>query len=248
MTWLEITRGLVVTDVKQISRDRFLGFVLGYSIVLAVAVRFGVPRLAVVLMDQYGIDLVPYYSLISSFVALTMGSGMVGLVLGFLLLEARETRVIEALSVSPVTFERFLSYRVALPMVLALGLNPLCAWIAGIGLPALGPLLALSVVGVLFAGIATLTLATFADNKIQAFAVMKLVSGTSMVPLAAKFMPEPAQYLCGLFPPYWLFKAWWVAADGGATWWIYAVVGAITNTLLLKWMKRRFERLVHKGS
>ncbi len=247
MTWLEIARGLVVTDVKQITRDRFLGFVLVYSIMLAVVVRFAVPRLAVVTVDRYGVDIVPYYSLISSFVALTMGSGMVGLVLGFLLLDARETRVIEALSVSPVTFERFLSYRIALPMVVALGLNPLCAWIAGIGLPPLGPMLALSVVGVLFAGIATLTLATFADNKIQAFAIMKLVSGTSMVPLAAYFVDEPLQYLCGLFPPYWLFKAWWVAASGGSTWWIYAVIGLITNTLFLWWIKRRFERLVHKG-
>ena len=169
MTWLQISRGLLVTDFKQIARDRFLVFIFAYSIILALGVRLGVPRLSGVLAQRYALDIVPYYGLISSFTALTLGGSMVGLVLGFLLLEARETRVIEALSVSPVTFDRFLTYRVAMPMVLAVGLNPLCAWIGGIGLPSLGPMLALAVVGVLFAGIGTLALATFSDNRVQAF-------------------------------------------------------------------------------
>ncbi len=247
MTWLEIARGLVVTDFKQIARDRFLAFILVYSIILALAVRFGVPSLAAVLAERYGIDIVPHYRLISSFIGLTLGAGMVGLVLGFLLLEARETRVIEALSVSPVTFDRFLTYRVAMPMVLAVGLNPLCAWIAGIGLPRWGPLMALALVGVLFAGITTLALATFSDNKVQAFAVMKIISGAGMIPLAAYFIDGPSQLLFGLFPPYWVFKAWWVAVDGSATWWRYAVIGAATNIVFLGWMKRRFERVLHKG-
>lgn len=248
MTWLEITRGLVVTDFKQIARDRFLAFTLAYSIFLALAVRLGVPRLANLLAQRYAIDIVPYYGLISSFIALTLGASMVGLMLGFLLLEARETRVIEALAVSPVTFDRFLTYRVTMPMVLAVALNPLCAWIGGIGLPGPVPLLALALVGVLFAGLGTLALATFSDNKVQAFAVMKIISGVGMVPVAAYFIDEPLQLFFGVFPPYWVFKAWWVAVDGGSTWWLYAVVGVVTNIVFLCWLRRRFERLLHKGS
>ena len=73
MTWLDIARGLVITDVKHIARDRFVTFVLAYSLVVAAAVRFGVPPLTTTLSGRYGIDLVPYYGLVSSFVALTIG-------------------------------------------------------------------------------------------------------------------------------------------------------------------------------
>ncbi|MEE2897926.1 MAG: hypothetical protein VX815_05605 [Gemmatimonadota bacterium] len=248
MTWLDIARGLVITDVKHIARDRFVTFVLAYSLVVAAAVRFGVPPLTTTLSGRYGIDLVPYYGLVSSFVALTIGSSMIGLVLGFLLLDARETRVLDALSVTPLTFDRFVVYRVAMPMVVAAGINPLCAWIGGIGLPAVGPMIGLAVAGVLFAGISTLALATFADNKVQAFAVLKLVSGVSMLPMAAYFIEGPLHYLFGVFPPFWIFKAWWVAVDGGSTWWVYALVGVLTNLVLLGWMKSRFERVVHRGN
>ena len=247
MTWLGIVRGLVITDAKQIARDRFLLFISGYSLFLAVLLRFCMPPVTAVLQERYGIDIVPYYGLISGFVALSLGASMVGLMLGYLLLDARETRVIEALSVTPVTFDRFLSYRIAIPMALAVILNPLCAELAGFGLPSPIPRLVLSLAGTLFAGQSTLALATFADNKVQAFAVMKILSSAGLIPMAAYFVGEPWQFLFGLFPPYWLFKAWWVAVEGGSAWWLYAMVGMVTNLALLWWMRRRFVRLVHKG-
>ena len=247
MTWIEIARGLAVTDAKQIARDRFLGFILGYSIFLAIAVRFGVPPLAAWLSNNHEFDLAPHYGLITGFVALTMGASMVGVVLGFLLLEARESRVLEALSVSPVTFDRFLTYRIVGSMAAAAVLNPLCAILAGIGLPAFGPMMVISVVAVLFAGISTLALATFSDNKVQAFAIMKMISGVGLVPMAAYFVAEPLQFLFGFFPPYWLFKAWWVAVEGDPRWWMYTALGLVTNLGLLWWMKSLFERKVHKS-
>lgn len=245
MTWFGIVRGLVITDAKQIARDRFLIFVACYSIFLAAIVRFGVPPLSGFLKVRYALDLVPYYGLISSFVGLTLGSSMVGITLGFLLLEARETRVVEALAVSPVTLDRFLTYRIVMPMVLGLGLNPLCAWIGGIGLPGPFAVISLSVVGALFAGQSTLAMATFADNKVQAFAVMKMVSGLSMVPLGAYFLGEPTEYLLAWFPPYWVFKAWWVAVEGGS-WWFYALVGVLVNLALLWWMRRLFLKKLYR--
>ncbi len=246
MSWPRILGGLLQADLKLILRDRFLVFLLVYSLILALLVRYFVPKAAEILAPR-GIDLLAHAGLISSFLGLTLGSAMVGLVLGFLLLDSRETRILEALSVSPVTFGPFLAYRTALPMVLALGLNPLCAWLGGIGLPALGPLLALATLGATFGGISTLALATFADNKVQAFAVMKMISGTSMLPLGAYFLAEPWQYLCGLFPPYWLFKAWWVAVEGVEPWWPQALIGLLANLAFLYWMKTRFERRVRRG-
>jgi fluoroquinolone transport system permease protein len=246
VSWLTIGRALVSADAKRIARDRFLAFIFGYGVILSLVVRFAAAPLSRVLMDRYGIDLPPHYPLIASFVALTLGSTMVGIVLGFVLLEARESRVLEALAVSPLTFRPYLGYRLGVAMALAVGLNPACAAIAGIGLPSLGAMLAIGAGGMLFAAICTLALATFSDNKVQAFAVMKTISGASMLPLAAYFVDEPLQYLFGLFPPYWLVKAWWVAVAGGP-WWVHLTIGLLTNGAMLLWMARRFEAELHRA-
>jgi hypothetical protein len=192
----------VTTDAKRIGRDRFLAFICAYGIILSLVIRFSAAPLSRLLLSRYGIELPAYYPLIASFVALTLGSTMVGIVLGFVLLEARESRVLD--------------------------------------------MLAIGAAGMLFAGICTLALASFADNKVQAFAVMKMISGCSMLPLAAYFVDEPLQYAFGLFPPYWLVKAWWVAVEGGA-WGVHLGVGIASNGLLLLWMARRFERTVHRS-
>ena len=65
--------------------------------------------------------------------------------------------------------------------------------------------------------------------------------------MVAYFIDDPLQVLFGVFPPYWLFKAWWVAVEAGSTWWLYALVGLISNSVLLWWMKRRFERALHRS-
>lgn len=247
MTWLQLALGLAATDAKLIARDRFLAFILAYALVISAAVRFGAPPLAELLLAKYQLDIVPYYPLLSSFIVFTVGSGMVGVVLGFILLEAREARLIDALAVTPLTFDRFLTYRTATPVAVAVLLNPICVVVAGVGLP--GPLatIVIAAAGALVAGLMTLSLATFADNKVQAFAVMKIINGVFSLPMVAYFISPPWQYVFGLFPPFWLFKAWWVAADGGL-WWPHAVVGIVTNLALVVWLQRRFARAVHHES
>lgn len=235
-------RALIVTDGRLVLRDRMLAFLLGYCLLLALAVRLAVPPLGAWLASEHGIDLEPYHVLFGSFVGLTLGSTLVGMIMGFVLLEVRESRVLDAIAVSPLSLEGYLGYRVAAPIVVSIFLNPICAWIAGVGLPPVGPLLLLSVAGSLMGGLAALLLAAFAEDKVQGFAVMKMLSALAMLPLAAYFVREPSQWLFSLFPPYLLFKAWWMAADMRPGWWLPMLGGLILNGLALRMMVRRLTR------
>ena len=115
------------------------------------------------------------------------------------------------------------------------------AALIGLGLPPWPALLAIALVGGSGAPLVALYLATFPDNKVEAFAHMKLVSVAGAVPLGAYFLPLPWQYLACLFPPFWAAKAWWVAEAGGSSWPLWLLGGALTTGALLVWLSGRFQ-------
>ena len=59
-------------DIKNVRRDSTLPWLAGFPIVLALALRWGIPPLETILQQRYEFDLVPYHPLILSFIALAM--------------------------------------------------------------------------------------------------------------------------------------------------------------------------------
>lgn len=234
---------LVRNDLTLVRRDSFLAGLLLYIAALAVLTRVYVPLLQRELLARGYFDLEPYYPLLASYVAVLLGTMMVGIFIAFLLIDERDHRTLTALLVTPLPFPHYLAYRVALPVALAVplvvalfevvDLAPLPAWqLWGIAL-ASSPL----------AAVTTLVLPTFADNKVQAFALAKILSGTALVPVAAFFVDEPWQYLAGLYPPYWAVKAFWVLHAGEAGAWLHLLAAAVSGTLVAWWLAVRFERV-----
>ena len=79
-------RALVDADARSLWRDPLLGWVLGLPLGVALLLRALVPRVQEALFD-----LAPYHSLIMSAYLMTAPS-IVGMVIGFLLLDERDTR------------------------------------------------------------------------------------------------------------------------------------------------------------
>jgi fluoroquinolone transport system permease protein len=247
MRALEMMRNQASTDAKLVARDRFLTGMAALVVALAVILRFGLPFITDSLREIQGFDLAPYFVLVSSFVTLSIAAPLIGIVIGFILLETRENRTLQALMVSPISLQTYLFYRVSIPILLGAVLTPLVAIIVGVGLPSPSALIAISLVGSTVGGIATLFIATFSDNKVQAFAMMKFFSAAGLIPFAAFFIREPWQYVAGIYPPYWAFKAYWVAGDGGAGWWIYLLIACVTLLATLWAMSWRFQTLAYRG-
>jgi len=238
-------RTLARNDVRLIGRDRFLLGCGAFILLVSVIVRLVIPPLTTSLAGS-GFDLRPYYPLLSSQVAILTGPQLAGVVFGFTLLEAREDGTLKAILVSPLRTSTYMAYRVGAAMALSFLVMPAMALIVGVGVPPLGALLPITFVGALVGAIWTLFIATFSDNKVQAFALMKIVSGTGLIVLGAFFISEPWQFLAGAYPQYWVAKAYWVAEAGGSEWWIHLLVGAVTMLGALAYLVRRFLVVTHR--
>jgi fluoroquinolone transport system permease protein len=238
-------RGMGRTDLRQVRRDSFLRWLVLLPFAYALLLRFAAPPLTAQFAAQ--IDLVAYYPLAVSYVLLELVPILIGVMLGFLLLDERDEQTLQALLVTPLPLRYYLGYKVATPMLLSVLLTMLVVPLSG--LVTLHPL-ALALVAISAAASAPavgLFIVAFAENKVQGFAQLKILGTVAMLPVVAYFVPTPWQYLFGvIFPPYWAIKSFWLACAGDPTFVIFAVIGIIANSLLLWALVRRFDRVIHQ--
>ncbi|MEZ4380383.1 MAG: hypothetical protein R3A79_03490 [Nannocystaceae bacterium] len=126
-------------------------------------------------------------------------------------------------------------------MVFGVGLFPLLEPLL-VGVEPLGwgmrLLLVLGVAPV--APITTLLLATFAANKVQGLAFTKFGGVAGLTILIGWFVPLPWQWALGVFPPFLIAKAYWLALAGDLLWIAAYALGVLLELLALSWLLRRF--------
>ena len=235
---------LAYADTRVVWRDPLLKWVLLLPIGLALLLRVLIPKAQAALLVSAGFDAAPYYPLVMGGYLMT-APGIVGMVVGFLLLDEQDARTLTALRVTPLSMRRYLLYRVTLPLLLATASTLAGYHLIGVTPLPLAPLLAISIVGALSAPLLALVLATAAPNKVAGFAMVKVLNGLNLLPIAAFFVPRPLQYVAGLIPAYWPMRAFWSAADQ-EEYLAYLVVGAMTAALALLLAASMFERKLRR--
>ncbi len=231
-------------DARRLTRDRFLLASALYLVGTSVAMRWVIPWAIRGLGARWGVELDPFAPLVVSYFVVVLAGVLVGVVGGFLLLESREDGSMRALLVTPVSMRAYLLAASGVMALAAAVLTVLEAYIIGVQLPRWPDVLAIAAVGGLSAPLPALFLASFAADKVEAFAQMKIVSFSALIPIGAYFVSLPTQAVAGLYPPYWSAKAWWLAAEGGpgALWWLLG--GVLVSAASLVWLIRRFEAVV----
>ena len=244
MRTLGIMIRLAPVDLKNIRRDSLLTWIPVVPFLLALLMRWGIPPLTEMVRVQAGRDLVPWYPLIMSSFVLTV-AGMVGIVVGFLLLDERDDGVLDALLVTPVSAGALVAYRVAVPLVVGFVITLLTYPLVGLTPLPLVDLAAATALGSFGAPFMALFLASFAANKVTGFAMVKLMQAVQILPLVAFFVAPPAQLAFGLLPTYWPMKIIWLAAEG-QPYAPYLVAGLVVNVASVGLLVRRFDRIVHR--
>ena len=97
---------------------------------------------------------------------------------------------------------------------------------------------ALSLGSALTAPMIMLFLLQISDGKVQAFSYGKFLSLGGLITIASWWVKEPYQFFFGLFPPYWISKAYWTAVEGRSIWILFLAVG-ITYLLVLSFFMRK---------
>jgi fluoroquinolone transport system permease protein len=235
-----VFRTLVYADSRMLWRDPLLGWVLALPIGLAFLLRPLIPRVQEALLAGAGFDLTPYYPLVMGGYLMT-APGMVGMVIGFLLLDERDARTLTALRTTPLSMRQYLAYRIALPLLLGTASTLVGYPLTGLTPLPLTSLLPIVVVASLSAPLLALILALAAPNKVAGFAVVKVLNAVNLLPIVAYFAPRPAQYVAGVFPTYWPMRALWSAAADeafGAS----LLLGGVVSVLALFMVARLFDR------
>ena len=104
-------------DRRLITRDPFLIIMSGYVVLIALLARYGVPWFTDWLINATGVDLTPYYPLLTSL--LILFPQFTGVVFGFLLLDERDQHTLDAMMVTPLPLRVFLIYRVSAAILMA---------------------------------------------------------------------------------------------------------------------------------
>lgn len=236
---------LAPIDLRSVLRDKMLSWMIFIPIVIALVIRWGVPPLTSRLLEEYGLDLSLYYPAILAYFLILMGPVMFGSLVGFILLDERDDGTLVALQVTPLPLTGYLLYRIGFPMVLTVLLIFLLFPLAKLSPIGPGSLLLTALVAAPLTPLFALFYASFAENKVQGFALMKAFGALFMLPILAYFFDSPWALLLSLIPTYWPMKVYWVL-EAGESPWPWAVSGLLYSSFLLWLLIRRFYGVLHR--
>lgn len=241
------------SDVKLIGRDSFLVFMFLFAITIATILRYGLPWLDGYLAQQgimpggyIPVRLADVFPMLVAYMGLYTGALLVGTIFGFLLLDERDHHTIRAMLVTPVPLRHYLGYRVGLTAVLAFIIILFMVLFINQSLLPMWQLLLIVAGASLTAPIVMLFFATFAANKVQGFAYSKFAGISGWTILIGFFVAEPWQWLIGLYPPFWVSKAYWLALNGRSSWWLALIIGIILQLGMIRWFMERFKKVAHR--
>lgn len=254
MQMTQLIRAIGPVDAKSIRRDSFLIFMFGFVVVIAIVLRWGMPWLNNYLIDAGVLpsatipqSLADYYPLLVAFMCIFQGSLIVGAIFGFMLLDEKDDNTLLAMMVTPVPLWQYVLYRVGLPAIFAFAIVIMMVLFVGQALIPIWQLVLIAIGAAVTAPIGSLFYGTFAANKVQGFAIAKFVGVAGWIILGAWFVSEPWQWLFGLFPPYWISKAYWMILEGRSLWWAVLLVGIVYQAIAIWFLARLFSQRTYRG-
>jgi fluoroquinolone transport system permease protein len=240
---MSVVRTLAGVDALQVRRDPLLRWVVAIPLLIAMAARGVLPPLLARLEARVNLPLTTYYDPIMGVALLLLVPMLVGMVTGFLLLDQRDDRTIAAIQVTPLPLRTYVAFRLAAPMALSVVMTLLALPVAGVGAPGPFPLLVVTLAASSAAPLYAMVLAAFAANKVQGFALIKVVGALTTLPAFALFVDGPGKLLLGIVPTWWPTRLYWAftGADTGSAW-LFATGSVIYAGVLVVALWRRFMR------
>jgi fluoroquinolone transport system permease protein len=246
MNGLSIFQALGPIDAKNIRRDELLRWIILAPIGMALLIRWIIPPLLARFEVIFQLDLMPYYEPFTAFMIILLTPYLAGIVIGFLLLDQRDDGTLTALQVTPLSLNGYLVYRLTMPMLLSIVMTIVAAPLSGVMTMGVGGLVLTAVSAAPLAPIFALLLASVAQNKVQGFALTKIMGILLAPPIIAYFIASPWQILFGIFPTFWPAMTLWSAQAGDLSFWFYWSIGLVYQLFFLALLTRRFNQIMQR--
>jgi len=193
---------LLVNDLRNIFRDRLLF----YSAFLIPIIIIIITRLVIPWISETIVPLQGLYPLLFMLLVITIPM-MFGFVTGFLIMDERDENLLTVLRVMPISRSAYLIYRMMFLSVLSFVYIFIFPPLTGLIAINLIDYLPIAVLLALFTPVLGLIANIVANNKVQAFAVFKMLGGVFYLPLFAFFINNDFKYVLGIIPNFWTFMA-----------------------------------------
>ncbi len=228
----------------MIHRDSLLRWMVFVPFFYAMVLRWLVPIIRDALADQF--DLAAYYPLLVSYILVSVPPLLFGMIAGFLLLDERDDDTLTAIRVTPMPLPGYLFYRVLIPLILSFITTVMVIPLAGLTLQSPTQLIIIALHAAIEAPIMGLALVCFAENKIQGFAILKIMGNILLIPLGAFFLHGPWQYVAGIFPNFWPAKAFWIATGDSGSFLACTFIGVLYHIILGWYFLKRFRTALQR--
>jgi fluoroquinolone transport system permease protein len=240
-----VLRSLGPIDIRNIRRDSLTSWMVFIPILMALMLRWGVPPLHARLLEEYNFNLVEYYPVLLAYFFIGMCPMVFGVVIGFLLLDEKDDKTLIALQVTPLPLNSYLIYRISIPIILTIGLMFVIFPLANLTSLIARTILLSAIAAAPMAPMLALALASVAQNKVQGFALMKMIGIVLFVPIVAYFAPAGWELAFGIFPTYWPLKVYWLLYEGETNVWLYVVIAVVYQLLVTALLAKRFYKVLH---
>lgn len=243
MDYLKVIKSFGLGDLLNVVRDPLLKWMIVMPFIMAVLFRLLVPELTR-WAAPYA-DLVPYYPMIMGLIVVIVPL-LYGVCIGFLVLDERDEGMLAALKVTPVSMANYLAYRITAPMLVSFVTSLIAIPVAGLTGVDLTTIIVVALVASLEAPLFALVFATLAENKVQGFAIQKMLGTLLAIPLLAYFIDPKWEFAFYVIPTFWPIRAFWEGTAGGANFWLYVAGALIYHVVLIAVLLKLFDRKMHK--
>lgn len=234
---------LLAGDFRNLRRDSITLILVIAPVLLAAAIKFALPLITDIVMRELGFNLKEYYEFIIGILILVIPM-LLGMLAGFMILDEKDDNVLAYLSVTPLTRNFYITYRTALPVILSFFLSYFFLFFTNFVKVDYFYALPLILMVSMEAPLAALFLGTFAGNKVEGLALSKALGIFLIAPAAGYFVKSNWQYIAGIVPPYWVFKAFMSRMNSGAEYWLYIIIGFLVHTAAVTLLLKRFKNRI----
>lgn len=234
---------LAKSEWRSITRDFLLLITIFVPLIVAVFLRLVVPLATEFVAVNVDFDLVKHHVFIVA-VGLLMTPMMLGAMAGLQLLDDRDERILSYISVTPLTREGYLAWKLLSPLAIGCLLTPLMLLLMDIVPLRPGVVLPVTVLAALGAPLYALLISSFAANKVEGLAVAKASGVLMWAPFAAYLLQGWWHLPAAVMPTYWPVMAFVEGYEEGCFFWLYIFAGVVVHIAWIAGLRSHFNKRV----
>ncbi len=190
-------------DLKQILRDPVMTVLMVAPLMLIIAFKLILLFLVPFIQNLIDFDFLPYLDYVFVFVVIMCGA-MLGIITGFMMMDDRDGKIAELMSVTPLGKGGYLFNRLFFAAILSVVYGILSYYVLDIvELPVI-TILFVSLLSSNYSIIIGLLIFIFADDKVKGLTFAKAINTLSLFAFTDLFALKWLTVLSWFFPPFWV--------------------------------------------